>query len=72
MQGLDLIATGDFIWGDFCANGHPPFSPNPESSDKPEKISNRKAKELRRGTGLKKKIKIPLDKGENIGYIEKL
>jgi hypothetical protein len=38
MQGLDLIATGEFIWGDFCGKEHPPFSPNPESSDKTEKI----------------------------------
>jgi hypothetical protein len=34
MQGLDLIATGEFIWGDFCANGHPPFPRNQASSDK--------------------------------------
>jgi hypothetical protein len=58
--------------GGFLCQWASPFSPNPESSDKTEKISNRKAKELSRGTGLKKKIKIPLDKGENIGYSEKL
>jgi len=44
MQGLDLIATGEFIWGDFCGKEHPPFSPNPESSDKTKKSKIEKIK----------------------------